>query len=182
VQRTRDRYLNEQLIRFENGVRKRWFTNCFDSIASYFVCIHLGYVTPPRSTQIYHPKTSLSQAKLLTSSELKRRFSSNYYSLHKKQRRHQLILKTDSLVPCEHHLKMPVILDKLFADENKENLLSRTDNDRIVPYSSSNSYFLHPSCQSNSFKHQQEQLFSIPDSIIKEKFKILFEKNYRKKN
>lgn len=136
-----------------------------------------GFVTPPRSIQKSHPKTSLSQAKLLTSSELKRRFAPN------KKRRHQLMLSssssTDSLVPCERHLKMPVILDKLFTDENKENFLSRIDDNRLVP----NSFLLHhSSLHSNSFKHhqqqqQQEQIFSIPDSIIKEKFKILFEKN-----
>jgi len=139
-----------------------------------------GYSTPPRSEQ----PSSFSQPKLLTSSELKRRFSPIHSS--NKKRRHNLIRKSDGLVPLERNLNMPMILPKLFDDNNKEEL-SLNEDDCIVPMSSSKfsikSSKIIPrqsifDCliPTNSFKIEQENTFSISETIMKEKLKILLQK------
>ena len=109
-----------------------------------------GYSTPPR----LHIKPELSfsfrQAKLLTSSELKRRFNTS----NPKKRRFRI---HDSLVPLERNFNMPVILPKLFDTHPEEELPLNTD-DCIVP------------------SKEQENIFSISESLLKEKLKILLEK------
>ncbi|UJR15360.1 hypothetical protein I4U23_002309 [Adineta vaga] len=152
-----------------------------------------GYSTPPRSTTIGQYSSAspyfsqlFHQPKLLTSAELKRRFSPIHSS--NKKRRYHRIRKTDCIVPSERNLNVPVILPKLFDQQNSE--LSPTftsQNDSLVPLFSSNSPILssrmvHPRPNfndliSNCFKTDQENLFSISETIMKQKLKILLQKN-----
>jgi hypothetical protein len=71
---------------------------------------------------------------------------------------------------------MPMILEKLF-DNNQDPLILNGD-DSIVPLSSRR--ILRPpslDCLiTNSLKTEQENIFSISETIMKEKLKILLEK------
>jgi hypothetical protein len=132
--------------------------------------IQVGYSTPPRSNIKPEPSFSFRQPKLLTSSELKRCFSP-VYSSNKKRR----FRKNDSLVPLERNLNMPVILQKLF-DNHPEELSYNTD-DCIVPLSTSSKIlFRQPIVDCLKVKFEQENIFSIPETLMREKLKILLEK------
>jgi hypothetical protein len=132
---------------------------------------YLGYSTPPRTKKPFEPKPCFSQPKLLTSSELKRRFSPIYAS--NKKHRHHDIRKFDSLAPFEHHRHLPLILHKLFtADSNKENLLSIHEDDSIVPSKAS----FHPPIFDTFISNSNEPTFAISETIMKEKLQILLEK------
>lgn len=79
----------------------------------------------------------------------------------------------------ERNLNMPVILQKLF-DTHPEEFSSQylTDDDRIVPLSSSSKIlFRQPSIDCLKVKLEQENIFSISETIMREKLKILLEKN-----
>ncbi|CAF3387720.1 unnamed protein product [Rotaria socialis] len=145
-----------------------------------------GYSTPPRSNIPPSTNRSFSElfhhSKILTSNELKRRFSPM------KKRRHHRIRKNDSIVPLKRNLNMPVILEKLF-DYKEDHVSSKSinDNDCLVPLSSANcslisSKIIHPQpiydCSiANSCKIKQEKLFSISETTMKQKFQTLFQKN-----
>jgi hypothetical protein len=130
------------------------------------IIVDSGYSTPPRSNVTFE-NTTFFQPKILTSAELKRRFSPIQSSI--KKRRHHLIRKNDSIVPSERNLNMPVILKKLF-DKKEE--------DCIVPISSiMPSNIIHPQPIFNcSLKAEQENSFSISETTMKQKLKILLQK------
>ncbi|CAF1041443.1 unnamed protein product [Adineta ricciae] len=155
-----------------------------------------GYSTPPRAAT-YDRRTSASpclsqlfhQPKLLTSAELKRRFPPIHIANRK--RRYHLIRKTDCLVPLERNLNVPEILPDLFDSQTCE--LSPTypsiHDDCMVPLSSSmaspslSSFkIVHPRPNfnyliANCFKTEQENSFSISETMMKQKFKFLLQKN-----
>jgi hypothetical protein len=120
-----------------------------------------GYSTPPRSNIKPELSFTFRQAKLLTSSELKRRF----YTSNPKKRRYRI---NDSRIPLERNLNMPVIFQKLFDTHPEKESSSNTD-DCIVPLSSSKKLF-HPPIA------EQENIFSISENLLREKLKILLEK------
>ncbi|CAF1072102.1 unnamed protein product [Adineta steineri] len=141
-----------------------------------------GYITPPRSnpslSQHFH------QPKLLTSAELKRRFSPIHSS--NKKRRHNLIRKYDCIVPYERDVNRPIILQKLYDNKNQLSPTLVDQNDYIIPItylnsSSISSKLIHPrpshDClMSNSCKIEQENFFPISETVMKERFKILLQK------
>jgi hypothetical protein len=148
---------------------------------------NIPFQLPPTTStflQLFH------QPKLLTSAELKQRFSPISSSV-KKCRHHRIKLQTNRrcncLVPLERHLNIPVILQKLF--NNQEELPGLIDDDdSVVPDpSSSNSRVLSSKTKypspifdsfiSNSCKIEQENSFSISETTMKQKFKTLLQKN-----
>ncbi|CAF1195425.1 unnamed protein product [Rotaria sordida] len=153
-----------------------------------------GYSTPPRSNIRYESSSSSSspnlsfsqlfhQSKILTSAELKRRFSPIKSSI--KKHRHNFIQKTDSIVPLKQNLHMPMILEKLFDYKEDLSIKSLNENDCIVPISSSKFSFIsskiihhQPSFDcfiSDSFKTEQKHLFSISETTMKQKFQTLLQ-------
>ncbi|CAF3299310.1 unnamed protein product, partial [Rotaria sp. Silwood2] len=97
-----------------------------------------GCSTPPRSNATYESSSiNLSfsqlfhQSKILTSAELKQRFSPIKSSM--KKCRHHLIEKNDCIVPLKRNLNMPVILEKLFDYKDNLSTKSMHENDCIVP-------------------------------------------------
>jgi hypothetical protein len=74
---------------------------------------------------------------------------------------------------------MPMILEKLFADKEELSSKSLNKDDCIVPISSSKLIVRQPIfdyLKSNTFKIEQENAFSISETILKEKLKILLQK------
>jgi len=75
---------------------------------------------------------------------------------------------------------MPVILEKLFSNHEELSPKSLNKDDCIVPISSSSKLIVRQPMidylKSNSFKIEQENAFSISETILKEKFKILLQK------
>jgi len=72
-----------------------------------------------------------------------------------------------------------MILEKLFADKEELSSKSQNENDCIVPISSSKLIVHQPIfdyLKSNTFKIEQENAFSISETILKEKLKILLQK------
>jgi hypothetical protein len=128
-------------------------------------------------SQLFH------QPKILSSAELKRRFAPIHSS--NKKRRHHLIRKTDCIVPLERNLNIPVILQKLFDDKDELSPPSMNQDDCLVPISCSissiiSSKLIHPRSHfdcltSTSFKTEQENSFSISETIMKQKLKILLQ-------
>ncbi|CAF1574027.1 unnamed protein product [Rotaria sp. Silwood1] len=150
-----------------------------------------GCLTPPRSHTTYESSsTNLSfsqlfhQSKILTSAELKRRFSPIKSSI--KKRRHNFIRKNDCIVPLKQNLNMPVILEKLFDYKDDLSIKSIHEDDCLVPilcsnYSLLSSKIIHSQpifdCfKSNSFKTKQENFFSISETTMKQKFQTLLQK------
>lgn len=144
--------------------------------------VRLGYSTPPRSKiPPASPTLSFSelfhQSKILTSAELKSRFSP--IKLTMKKRRYNLIRKNDSIVPMNQNLNMPVILEKLFNYQEDLSSKSITHDDCLVPLSSNiiHSQPIFDNFMKNSYKTQQEKLFSISETTMKQKFQTLIQKN-----
>ena len=157
-------------------------------------CFHslLGYSTPPRSNNTYEQLSAnlsfsqlFHQSKILTSDELKRRFPPMNSSV--KKHRHHRIRKDDCVVPLEQNHNMPVVLQKLFDNQEESPTMYMNSDDYLVPMSSSifsvlSQKLIHPQpisdCfVSNSFKRDQENFFSISEATMRKKLKSLLQKS-----
>lgn len=125
-----------------------------------------GYSTPPRSNL---RSIALLSPKLLTSSELKRRFSPIHSPATKKRRCH-LIRKPDSIVPFERPLHMPMILRTLFNPNQQQTSVVQSSNidDSVVPG--------HCSSVLRFAKTESKNSLSISEGMMREKLKILLAK------
>ena len=136
-----------------------------ENVLTHCAC---GYSTPPRTSLIEARRSPLSfRTRILTSAELKQRFSPI-----KKRRRHLVELqvneRTDSFVPLKRPRHMPVLLPKLFADEQKDAFSMCPK--QVYPH------LIFDQLRGNSFKNPDEKSFTISENILKEKFQTLVEK------
>ena len=152
----------------------------------------LGCSTPPRSNNTYEQLSAnlsfsqlFHQSKILTSDELQRRLHPMNSSF--KKHRHHRIRKDDCIVPLQQNHNMPVVLQKLFDNQDESSTMCMSGDDYLAPISSSmfsvlSSKLIHPQPNSdcfvsNSVKKEQETLFSIPETTMRKKLKSLLQKN-----
>ena len=161
------------------GQQKHRCTTCLDiHFLRLLVDSACGYSTPPRLNSIGTQRSPVSaltrrcpQPKLLTSAELKQRFS----PIKKRRRRHLVELqvneRTDSCVPLKRPRHMPVLMPKLFADEQRDSLSGSVWPKQVYPH------LVFDSLKTNSLKNPEEKPFTISENILMEKFQTLIEKS-----
>ena len=144
-------------------------------------CTLFGYSTPPRSTRIVqspHFSHLFHQPKLLTSAELKRRFS----PILKPRRAHLAPLpinrRTDGVVPLKRSvLPLPTVLPRLFVEHQDDDFIVSLCSD--VPPATTMAY--PPSSfdpfASHALKSTQENAFTISEKTLKDKLQALLKQS-----
>ena len=171
---------NESVL-FARSVSSPAFLRRTPCLSSLEQSTSFGYSTPPRSNRIVpspHFSRIFHQPKLLTSAELKRRFS----PIRKHRRVHLGPLptnrRTDGVVPLKRSVApLPAVLPQLFVDQDNDMIVSLcSDVPPATTMAYSPSSFDPFAC--HSLKNTQENAFTISEKTLKDKLQALLKQTW----